>query len=614
MDSIIIHISDLHVSLDKKIGGECNKHDSYLDTSLNDESSILFIDKFISTIKKDFKTSKKYLLITGDTANTGEIKEFSSALKFLRRIISKLNIDGNDILLIPGDHDLNRRSIENLLVENEKSTTIEVNISKFKNFTKFYHDLLGKEFNPNKVIFDSLLIDNSFLLLGVNSCTKLDLVNKLGNVPVEKFEEELKLITNQEDYKKIICFHHNLTSSFENKNNGQWDPDNRQALLSKIVETGIEYIFTGNEHTNSCKELLNGGITTSDSGCLSSKKHDSSFKVYNVLLTDDITLSNMIYSLHNTNGNDSAYEWDRRTNKVFHQPDKFIIFKKTPPKLEDEVIEIPSVNNQSEIEVKEVKDNAKDSRIYYSKEFSDGLYEKVKELNLFHSGHFHWSETSRAHNWIDITKLIENKDNLSFVKNAIVDVIESKELEEKIDLIIGLGYEGNVFSSKSIIKFNKPYAFLPYSYRHDEHHKYENQLNFDNMSKGFKNVLIITDVVNDGRTIRKLIKKRQNPFFENVDKVYVISLFYTGLSKINHDILNFDFVKTIKDYDIENDDEVNGIEYYTVKVLKVEKCPYGDDFRETCLIVKDKLGCVNLFYDETKYIKTNTSLNTPKAD
>ena len=34
----------------------------------------------------------------------------------------------------------------------------------------------------------------------------------------------------------------------------------------------------------------------------------------------------------------------------------------------------------------------------------------------------------------------------------------------------------------------------------------------------------------------------------------------------------------------------------------MEKCPYGKDFRETCLIVKDKLGCVNLFYDETKYI------------
>ena len=81
-------------------------------------------------------------------------------------------------------------------------------------------------------------------------------------------------------------------------------------------------------------------------------------------------------------------------------------------------------------------------------------------------------------------------------------------MSDKI-VIIGLGYEGNIISSKAAIKFNKPYSFLPYSYRHDEHHEYENQLNFDNSNNDYKNILIITDVVNDGRTIRKLIKKRQ---------------------------------------------------------------------------------------------------------
>ncbi len=103
-----------------------------------------------------------------------------------------------------------------------------------------------------------------------------------------------------------------------------------------------------------------------------------------------------------------------------------------------------------------------------------------------------------------------------------------------------------------------------------------------------------------------MIKNREDTFFNNVEKVYVISLFYTGQSKLNNNILNFDFIKTIKDYDIQNDVEVNNIEFYTVKSLMVEKCPYGDDFREKCLIVKDKLGCVNLFYDESKYLEKDT--------
>src|SRR5690606_8974387 len=193
------------------------------------------------------------------------------------------------------------------------------------------------------------------------------------------------------------------------------------------------------------------------------------------------------------------------------------------------------------------------------------------------------------------------------LKNAIIDVLDTKIDSKNVDLIVGLGYEGNILGTKAAIKYNKPYSFLPYSYRHHEHHKFETELNFENDSFDFKNVLIITDVVNDGRTIRKLIKKRQEQFFNNVEKIYVISLFYTGESVLNNNILNFDFIKNTPDYDLGSDEEVNNIEFYTVKSLKVEKCPYGSDFRETCLIVKDGLGCVNLFYDESKYLKKNIS-------
>lgn len=605
MSSIILHISDLHVSLDKKIGGEINKHDSYFSTSDNQEPSILYIDKFTNSVKREYNDSKIYLLITGDITNAGEIKEFEYAKIFINRIIDSLGINLENILIIPGDHDLNRRAIENQLEQNEKSTSAEINISKFKNFAKFYSELLKKEFDPNKVIFNHIIVEDSILLLGLNSCTKIDLTQKLGNIPILQFEKELEPITVFNSHKIIACVHHNFTSSFENKNDGQWNSDNRKSFLEKLLSNGIEFVFTGNEHTNGCKSLFLGQITTSDSGCLSSKSWDSTYKIYNILKSDDITLKNIIYSLHKPNGNDSLYEWDKRTNSIFSQPDEFVIFRKNPPSIKDEILEIPS-NTDIDLKIVEENDSSiKTVNTYYSEDYSDELYEKVKKLNLFHSGHFHWSETSRAHNWIDVSKLIEDRKNLNFVKNAIIDVIENKDLGNKIDLIIGLGYEGNIISTKAAIKYNKPYAFLPYSYRHDEHHTFENELNFDNSTGKFKNVLIITDVVNDGRTIRKLINKRdkQKTFFKNVDKVYVVSLFYTGDSILNNDILNYDFIKNIPNYDIENDEEVNNIEFYTVKSLKVEKCPYGKDFRKTCLIVKDKLGCVNLFYDESKYLK-----------
>ncbi|WP_027395420.1 metallophosphoesterase [Aquimarina latercula] len=611
MDSIILHISDFHVSLDKKLKEERVNSDSFLRAS-KEGLSLQYIDKFIQKVKQEFSSKNIYLLVTGDITDCGAELEFNYAKTYLENIITELKIKKECVLLIPGDHDINRKDIENLIYSKETYNKEEVNVEKFKNFSAFYEAILGKKFDPNKVIFDTLEIENRFLLLGVNSSYYVDIENTEGKIDVEKFKLELKETTKDSELKNVICCHHNITSLYENKNSGQWNTENRLAFTTALESNNIKFIFSGNEHTSGCKKIAGDSITISDSGTLSSKKDDSAFKIYELENNDadNVILVNHIYGLQKVGGNDDPYYWDKRSNTGAKQQEKFEISVAKPPVLEDEVIDLVDLSQKEESPLEnskkqEIEISNSDVDVYYNSEYTEVLYDKVKELNLFHSGHFHWSETSRAHNWIDTSKLIENNEDLSFTKNAIIDVIEKKQLEKKIDLIIGLGYEGNIISSKATIKFNKPYAFLPYSYRHDEHHHYENELNYDNSAKKFKNVLIITDVVNDGRTIRKLLKKRKtlNTFFENVNKVYVISLFYTGESKLNNNILNFDFVKNLPNYDFDNDEEVNNIEFYTVKSLKVEKCPYGADFRETCLIVKDGLGCVNLFYDESKYLE-----------
>lgn len=110
--------------------------------------------------------------------------------------------------------------------------------------------------------------------------------------------------------------------------------------------------------------------------------------------------------------------------------------------------------------------------------------------------------------------------------------------------------------------------------------------------------------MNDGRTIRKLIKKenREKKFFENIEKINVVSIFYSGERPLNVDVLNTKDKKFSDDYDWENDyPDVDNIDYYTVAKLKVEKCPCSNaEYKEACLIYKDKLDCVHLFYDENK--------------
>ncbi|GAB3417286.1 metallophosphoesterase [Niabella aquatica] len=607
MGSIILHISDLHVSLDKKIGGESNPHDSYLSTSLDKEPSFQFIDRFIDTIKKDFPASRIYLLVTGDITNAGEKKEFEFALEFLNRMILGLSINTEDILLLPGDHDLNRRSMEILLVNKEDSTEAEINICKYKNFSEFYYGLLHKEFDPNAVICSTLIVNDSILLLGLNSSIQINLAQRLGIIPLQMFEEELAKVPSLKDFKVIACTHHNLTSSYEDKNNGQWEPSNRDVFISKLISSGIEFLFTGNEHSNSAKSIKNGHLTASDAGTISSKQYESTFKVYEVTINDDIILSNKIYVLQKINNNDLPYQWDIRTNDRFDQPDSFTVSQKKPPEIDEHITEmVVDLDDRITLDSEVVENDGNKNEVadyYYDPEFSDVLYDQMRKINVFHSGHFHWSETSRAHNWIDVSKLIEDKETLDILMNAIADVINVKEIYKDLDLIIGLGYEGNIIASKSVLKYGMPYSFLPYSYRYEEHHKFEKELNFGNDDGKFQNVLIITDVVNDGRTIRKLIKKRHGDFFSNVKNVFVVSLFYTGQESINKNILNFNYLSNQPWFDKENDEEVNNITFYTIKTLKVEKCPYGKDFRQQCFIYKDSLSCVNLFYDESKYLK-----------
>jgi len=604
MSNIILHLSDLHVSLHQVLGGGPAKVDFRLSTENDTEPGMHYIDKFISVVKRDYSGAKIYLLITGDITNAGEVKEFDFATKYINKIIEDLTINREDILMIPGDHDLNRRAIQNLYADDENPAKKTVNETKFRNFSDFYYNILGKHFDANKVIFDTLVVEDSIILMGLNSCLGIDMKQRDGSITISDFEQEYRSMTLV-DKKIIACTHHNLTAAYENKNAGQWITDNRTRFVTKLMEFDINLVLSGNEHISSTRSILSDQLTISDAGCLTTLSYDATFKVYPINTREDISLYNKIYALQKISDNDFGYEWDVRSQHASHQPEEYVIFKKQPPALDNEIIEL-TIEDSIEVDDSQESNGSviesSEENFYYNPEFTDILYDKVKELKIFYSGHFHYSETSRAHNWIDVSKLIENKDNLNFLKNAVIDVLEKKIGEENIDMIIGLGYEGNIISTKAAIKFNKPYSFLPYSYRHDEHHESERILNFENSEGQFRNILIVTDVVNDGRTIRKLIKKRQDPFFQNVDKIYVISLFYTGQQAINNNILNYSFLEEIPNYDIENDEVVNNIEFYTVKSLKVEKCPYGKDFRTECFIYKDDLSCVKLFYDERKYL------------
>ncbi|WP_461788244.1 metallophosphoesterase family protein [Pedobacter sp.] len=566
---------------------------------MDTDQSNQYLDSFAQCVKNEFPKANFKLLITGDIADSGDKTEYEYALKFINKILTDLHIDIADLLILPGDHDVHRLSLNTFLNDTPTKDVHLLNDVKFKNFSDFYEKLTKKTFAFGNAIVDTLKLNENIIIVGANSNFKINENGGLGAIDIEKFSDELERLKlgKSSDLKLIPCWHHNITSGFEDSNTGQWEKPNRQALIGHLELQKIKLILTGNEHTSNTRNI-NEIIDTSDCGIFSSLRHQNSFKAYLVHSKNEIYLENRIYSLLRTNDNNKPYYWTNSKCTDAGQKEKFLLSdSKTEilPDVED-IIPIGSTSDQSEEPPKEMVQLDLTKRNYYkSSPLSEEIYQVIKTEKLFHSGHFHWSETSRAHNWIDVSKLLEKNKNLLTAQKAIIDVIETFGLHHDCDLIIGLGYEGNILSTKPAIKYNIDHTYFAYSYREKKIIRFEDVFNHENHEKKYKKILIVTDVVNDGRTIRKFAHEHMEEFFKNTEQISVVSLFYTGDRKIDSNILNYDKIE--KPEDKNKDYKINNIEFYAVKHIKVEKCPYGSDYRTECLIFRDDLNCVHMFYE-----------------
>lgn len=600
MNDIIIHISDLHITDSRGIFGQVNQH-TFLKTNSEDINNSL-IDSLCNKIN-EIQSRNKYLVITGDIVDIAEKCEFLEAHKVLSRLINTLQIPKNNILIVPGDHEVHRRSILNELEQVVDKEGFELADIKFKNFREFYKNLLNKEFDFNKVICNSLEIDD-IIILGMNSNSKVGQHSHDGFISSTEFHKEMTdLKSSLEDKHVLLAVHHNMSGTYQDSRTGQWDKENRKNLIPYFQNHNIKMILHGNEHTPKSETIGNPEIYVSDSGAMAGKNPKGSIKVYEIVRKEQsISLLNNVIELRSINAltEPNVGEWIRHNiTGLKTELNSFDIYKDSPnPIGESETHELPSLEDELPYNLT-THTSSEEKQVpikYQNIEVQDRLYNIIKDKSLFHSGHYHWSESSRAHNWIDVAKLLENSEDLYFVKNAIVELIKEFNLQDNCDLLIGLGVEGNIISTKASIYYNIPQISLPYSYRYDESHEFEKNINYDNSKEKYRNVIIITDVVNDGRTLRKLIGEAESKFFSKVDKIIVISLFYTGHEDLNLDILNFNKLPAYLTK--EDDYKINNIEYYTLNSLRVEKCPYGKEYKTECLIYKDDLSCVHLFYEE----------------
>jgi len=589
MSKAIIHISDLHVSLDSLI----SKINTSTELKVKDDVSA-FENIFIKYKDKNIRYDEIFLIISGDIANSGNDKEYECAKLFIER----LKIKKENILIIPGNHDVfwpdNQVAYSKNIVEKEgkekAKEPYDFQKEKFAKFGAFYNSIYKKtdKFNADKIIVETIkLSDEKLLIVGLNSCFKCNSETNdkgIGYIDFTKLDIELStLLQDFTDYSIIGVCHHNPFVNYKDKSINGFEEGNWQRVRDVLIKHNMHTILFGHEHTQ-------GQINLNDYdylsvGSFSKKGVDNEFELIIIEKdVDNLTLA-PIHGCHKNGNNSYDYDgfWTLLPNSPYNRPIQ-LIQKPDIGKISSEPLlsTTPAVRFAKESEKKDISPLSQ-----IENKFHREIFNRIKELKIFKSGHFHWSDSSRAHNWIDTPKLLNKKEDIFLIQKSILQSIEDNKIE--FDLTIGLGIEWNIIASRCAAKFETQYTYLPYSYRYKDHAYYEKDLKLSKYN--FKKILIITDVVHDGKTIKSILKD-ESEFFnlcKEVEEINVISLFFTGIKEeYRRDMLNTD-----------NEKRFN---FYYVSHIRVEECPYKNDlnWEKNCITYCEKLEKVYEFYNKNK--------------
>lgn len=573
MQHTILHISDLHFTKEK------NDNDEPIKSIINDYKNYLdiFIDKIEELNKKN---NINNIIITGDLTDNGDAEEYIRVDLFLNNLCKKINFKKDNIIIVPGNHDINWKNnlnaFDNGKTNNPSIKPYEYHKEKFRDFTKFYNNFYQKKsivFNPsNSIVRTYINKTNKLTILGINSCFKESYVkgDHYGYVDDQSLKNELnKLNIKNNAYNNIAIFHHFCEGFGDNSNISIKNWREVQDILNSF--NILTYIF-GHEHTDGSEGHYYNVIGV---GAFSKTEKNNFFNIY--------TLNNCENSEVNLKVEKYKFEFDIKEKYKNTGYWNFISGDKS--KKEFKIVRergettIPDKKKTTNLPNKKTKQpqNIIEVSSDYQSDDSKKLFQIVKEKKYFKSGHFHWGKNSRAHNWIDTISLLSKHKYLKFAKATLIRLIEEKKIE--CDIIIGLGMEGNLLGNYLALKFQKDYTYLPYANRWNEHRVQETDISLKNKHK----ILLINDVTNKASSIKELIDKKIK-ILDNATEINLVCLFYTGKEKYKIDIFNSPDYKKINFYCV-------------CDIIKVEPCHYQDNSYKECLINKHNLDTIFKFYN-----------------
>ncbi|AOY83746.2 HEAT repeat domain-containing protein [Moorena producens JHB] len=245
----ILHLSDLHITTPDQAQNWSNQ----LAQDLKQDLKILHLDA---------------LILSGDIANYSTPEEYDAAQQFLHNLRQDFSLDPKQIVLVPGNHDLNWTlakqayqlwDLEDYEGELKDGHYIKVSEEvirvrddakyqqRFAHFSQFYQTIKTQPYPLDyhqQGIIDHLP-DQKLLILGLNSAWQLDHHFKdRASIHSGALSNAITEIRRNQDYRnclKIAVWHHALNSAGS-------DRITDQGFIEQLAVAGFRFFLHGHIH------------------------------------------------------------------------------------------------------------------------------------------------------------------------------------------------------------------------------------------------------------------------------------------------------------------------------------------------------------------------------
>ena len=243
-----IHLSDWHIKSDDKWD-----QDIIIGALLKDLSNLKkTIDKF------------HFIFITGDMAYSAKTQEYSLVNKYLKEILKITNVKRDQVIMVPGNHDVNRQritreqdserfkvktsgEINNIIQDTKKFNAY---LKRFDNYSIFLSDFYKKKTKINKSSYFTILKKEieqvNIGIIGLNSvwCSygRNDDLNNLFLSEIQVFSALDKI---EDCDLKIALVHHPLN----------WIHEGERRSIENKLYNQCDFILHGHKHESNIIEL-----------------------------------------------------------------------------------------------------------------------------------------------------------------------------------------------------------------------------------------------------------------------------------------------------------------------------------------------------------------------